>query len=73
MQFDMSNHNIALVVDDNPEALGFVSTALEEIGMTVLVARDGSSAIELFKRVQPDVIMMDAMSRAWMGSKPAPG
>lgn len=61
MPLDPNTHNIALVVDDNPEALGFVSTALEEIGMTVLVARDGASAIELVKRVQPDVIMMDAI------------
>lgn len=61
MQFNTSNQNIALVVDDNPEALGFVSTALEDAGMTVLVARDGQSAIDLVQRVQPDVIMMDAV------------
>ncbi|MGH1356233.1 MAG: response regulator [Thalassovita sp.] len=61
MLLDPNTHNIALVVDDSPEALEFVSTALEEIGMTVLVARDGAAAIELVKRVQPDVIMMDAM------------
>lgn len=60
-RFEFSDHNIALVVDDNPEALGFVSAALEEIGMTVLIARDGQSAIELVNRVQPDVIMMDAI------------
>lgn len=61
MKFDAAKHNIALVVDDNPEALGMVATALEEIGMTVLVARDGNAAIELNQRVQPDVIMMDAV------------
>jgi DNA-binding NarL/FixJ family response regulator len=61
MSLDPNTHNIALVVDDSPEALDFVSTALEEIGMTVLTARDGAAAIELVKRVQPDVIMMDAM------------
>ncbi|KAJ54242.1 hypothetical protein ACMU_18625 [Actibacterium mucosum KCTC 23349] len=60
-RFEFSDHNIALVVDDNPEALGFVSAALEEIGMTVLVARDGQAAIDLATRVQPDVIMMDAI------------
>lgn len=61
MPLDPNTHNIALVVDDSPEALEFVSAALEDIGMTVLTARDGSAAIELVKRVQPDVIMMDAM------------
>ena len=60
-RFEFSDHNIALVVDDNPDALGFVSAALEEIGMTVLVARDGQSALDLASRVQPDVIMMDAI------------
>lgn len=56
-----SNRSIALVVDDNPESLGMVSAALEREGMTVLVARDGAAAIRLAHRVQPDVILMDAI------------
>jgi DNA-binding NarL/FixJ family response regulator len=59
--FDPNTHNIALVVDDSPESLGMVSAALEDIGMTVLIARDGNAAIDLVNRVQPDVILMDAM------------
>jgi DNA-binding NarL/FixJ family response regulator len=59
--FDPNTHNIALVVDDSPESLGMVSAALEDIGMTVLIARDGTAAIDLVNRVQPDVILMDAM------------
>lgn len=62
--FDREAQNIALVVDDNPETLGMVSTALEENGITVLVARDGETAIELAKRIQPDVILMDAIMPA---------
>ncbi|GFE50675.1 DNA-binding response regulator [Roseobacter cerasinus] len=58
---DMSQNCIALVVDDNPEALGMVSTALERNGITVLVATDGQSAIDLTHRVRPDVILMDAV------------
>jgi DNA-binding NarL/FixJ family response regulator len=58
---DFETRSIALVVDDNPESLGMVSAALESHGMTVLVARDGRSAINLTHRVQPDVILMDAM------------
>lgn len=58
---DMSKNCIALVVDDNPEALGMVSTALEKNGITVLVATDGQSAIDLTHRVRPDVILMDAV------------
>lgn len=58
---DFGNQSIALVVDDNPESLGMVSTALEDQGLTVLVARDGNAAIQLTQRVQPDVILMDAV------------
>lgn len=58
---DFETQGIALVVDDNPESLGMVSSALENQGLTVLVARDGQAAISLTKRVQPDVILMDAV------------
>lgn len=58
---DTTRKTIALVVDDNPDSLGMVSMALEQDGMTVLVATDGTSAIELTRRVEPDVILMDAM------------
>ncbi len=58
---DLGDRSIALVVDDNPDSLGMVSAALEAEGMTVLVARDGRSAIQLTDRVQPDVILMDAV------------
>ncbi|MEL6208143.1 MAG: response regulator, partial [Pseudomonadota bacterium] len=54
-------NNIALVVDDDPATLRMVVEALEGSGMTVLVARDGSSALELSRRVGPDVILLDAM------------
>ncbi len=52
---------IALVIDDAPETLGLVSRALEDNGMTVLVARSGEEGIALAHRVQPDVILMDAV------------
>lgn len=58
---DFGSQSIALVVDDNPESLGMVSAALEKQGLTVLVARDGKAAIQLTERVQPDVILMDAV------------
>lgn len=53
--------HIALVVDDDPDSLTMVSSALEENGMTVIVARDGQTAIDLVARVEPDVILMDAI------------
>ncbi len=35
--------------------------ALESAALTVLVARDGLSAISLLDRVKPDLILMDAI------------
>ncbi len=57
----VTEQNIALVVDDDPNSLNMVSTALEENGMSVIVARDGQTAIELAGRINPDVILMDAI------------
>jgi len=55
------HQHIALVVDDDPDSLHMVSSALEENGMTAIVAKDGQTAIELVQRVSPDVILLDAM------------
>jgi DNA-binding response OmpR family regulator/DNA-binding CsgD family transcriptional regulator len=53
--------NIVLVVDDSPETLRFLTDAIEEAGMTVLVAREGEHALSIVKKVLPDVILMDAL------------
>lgn len=53
--------SIALVIDDAPETLGLISAALEQNGMTVLVARSGLEGIALAERVRPDAILLDAM------------
>ncbi|MEF7615132.1 response regulator transcription factor [Aquincola sp. MAHUQ-54] len=52
---------IVLVVDDAPQSLGPLCTALEEDGYTVLVARDGASALERLGLVVPDAILLDAV------------
>lgn len=56
-----NGRSIALVIDDAPETLGLVSNALEQNGMIVLVARSGEEGITLAQRVQPDVVLLDAM------------
>jgi DNA-binding response OmpR family regulator/DNA-binding CsgD family transcriptional regulator len=53
--------DVVLIIDDSPQTLGFVSRALEEAGLTALAAPDGNSALELVKRVVPDVILLDAV------------
>ena len=55
------DRDIALVVDDSPETLSFMTDALEESGISVLVARDASTALTLLGRVTPDVILLDAV------------
>jgi len=53
--------NIVLVVDDSPDTLRMLTDAIEEAGMTVLVAREGAHALSMIERVTPDVILLDAV------------
>ncbi len=53
--------NIVLVVDDSPETLRLLTDAIEDAGMTVLVAREGEHALSIVEKVVPDVILMDAL------------
>jgi len=48
-----------LLVDDNPENLGVLIGVLEPLGYRVSLANSGLRAIELAKRLQPDLILMD--------------
>jgi DNA-binding response OmpR family regulator len=52
---------IVLVVDDSPDTLRMLTDALEEAGMTVLVALEGSQALAIVTKITPDVILMDAV------------
>ncbi|NVK34323.1 MAG: response regulator [Rhodobacteraceae bacterium] len=56
-----SQRDIVLVVDDSPETLGFLTQALENSGITVLVATNGTSALSIADRITPDIILMDAI------------
>src|SRR5262249_35345450 len=53
--------DIVLVVDDSPDTLRMLTDALEEAGMTVLVALEGSQALAIVTKITPDVILMDAV------------
>jgi len=50
-----------LVVDDTPESLRFLTSVLEGEDITVLIAIDGSVALERLEHVTPDLILMDAV------------
>lgn len=53
--------NIVLIVDDSPDTLGMLNDALEQSNMTTLVALEGKQAIYIAKKMQPDVILLDAI------------
>jgi DNA-binding NarL/FixJ family response regulator len=56
-----ASREIVLVVDDSPATLSMLTAALEEAGMTVLVATEGAQALAMVDKVTPDVILMDAV------------
>jgi DNA-binding response OmpR family regulator/DNA-binding CsgD family transcriptional regulator len=53
--------DIVLVVDDSPDTLRMLTDAIEDAGMTVLVAREGELALSMMEKIAPDVILMDAV------------
>ena len=61
MVYVRKDKDIALVVDDSPETLSLLTDALDEAGMTVLVAVEGPGALVIIDRVKPDIVLMDAM------------
>nr|WP_321270160.1 DNA-binding response regulator [uncultured Tolumonas sp.] len=52
---------IVLVVDDSPESLGMLNATLNKAGLTVLVALSGAQALAIVEKVQPDVVLLDAI------------
>ena len=56
-----SPRDIVLLVDDSPEALGFLTEALEQSGFSVLIATSGTSALNIVDRITPDIILLDAV------------
>ena len=52
---------VVLVVDDTPSSLGMLCDTLEGEGYTVLIARDGTAALNRLELVVPDAILLDAV------------
>ena len=53
--------DIVLLVDDSPDALGFLTEALEQSGFSVLIATSGQAALNIVERITPDLILLDAV------------
>lgn len=64
---DVKRRDRVLVVDDSPETLNFLIDALERAGITALVATSGPAALDLVKRITPDLILMDAVMQGMSG------
>lgn len=56
----MSKYTV-LLIDYEPKSIDRVRRPLTEIGYRVEVATDGISGIEAFQRLQPDLVMVEAM------------
>ncbi len=50
-----------LVVDDSPVNLQVLVRTLHGTGHRILAARDGRSALDIFKRARPDLVLLDVM------------
>lgn len=55
------NTPTVLVVDDNPNNLKIVALTLRELNFKIVIATNGKDAIDLVKRTQPDLILLDVM------------
>jgi len=61
MSNDSKKRDVALVVDDSPDTLRLLTDALDNAGMTVMVALDGASAMRIVEQITPDIILLDAV------------
>lgn len=59
-QMDLTGSKI-LAVDDVPANLDVLSQSLEADGYNVLVATSGETALDLVRRIEPDLILLDVM------------
>ena len=53
--------DVVLLVDDSPDALGFLTEALEKSGYSVLIATSGQAALNIAERIVPDIVLLDAV------------
>ena len=60
LTFDIQDSTI-LIVDDNPTNLSVIADYLEECGFDVMALRKASSALELARVAQPDLILLDVL------------
>jgi len=60
MSADPERRDVVLLVDDAPDTVRMLATALEQEGFTVLVATDGQGALDRLDHITPNVVLLDA-------------
>ena len=58
---EAKTRDLALVVDNSPETLRLLTDALDDAGMTVMVAMDGAAAMRIVDQITPDIVLLDAV------------
>lgn len=56
-----------LVADDDPDILALVTTHLRSLGVTILEASDGESALATVKKQKPALVVLDVMMPGMTG------
>ena len=56
---DTAEKPLVLVADDDPDHCSLIQDFLEESGFRVVTAPDGKVALELYSKLQPDVVLLD--------------
>jgi signal transduction histidine kinase/DNA-binding response OmpR family regulator len=50
-----------LIVEDDPRSAGLLRVYLEDVGYTVVIARDGLEGLELARRLEPAAVILDVL------------
>jgi len=61
MMSQLKSNGVVLVVDDSADSLELLNEALINEGYTIFIAMDGLQAVTIAERMEPDVIIMDAI------------
>ncbi len=61
MNTESRRKDIILLVDDSSETISMLNDTLDEAGLAVLVALEGSQAITIANSITPDLILLDAI------------
>lgn len=57
----ISQEQVILIIDDTPANLEVISNYLEGTGFEIAVAQDGISGLEIARRLQPDLVLLDVL------------